>query len=237
MAIQDDRREREMCQLIGLRRGEGRSEVDAFLDFEVSGKIFSAPIELKSTTSNTVSTARDVGPAHIAKWRTRIWAFGFYNTSGRKLQKLLTLGPNDMEDWIRKIENYIAPDLAIGTRIADKLNLEDLYIVCGEKPKYSLSDAQALQKRQWNRDKYFSEMDDDEGYMPSKMLEILKLRALYLNQRGSTLNNPRIPRSFFLRFSDRIIDVTNTSADEILDATQKEIREITLANNVLQQTL
>jgi hypothetical protein len=39
MAIQDDRREREMCQLIGLRRGEGRSEVDAFLDFEVSGKI------------------------------------------------------------------------------------------------------------------------------------------------------------------------------------------------------
>jgi hypothetical protein len=80
-------------------------------------------------------------------------------------------------------------------------------------------------------------MDDDEGYMPSKMLEILKLRALYLNQRGSTLNNPRIPRSFFLRFSDRIIDVTNTSADEILDATQKEIREITLANNVLQQTL
>jgi hypothetical protein len=237
MAIQDDRREREMCQLIGLRRGEGRSEVDAFLDFEVSGKIFSAPIELKSTTSNTVSTARDVGPAHIAKWRTRIWVFGFYNASGRKLQKLLTLGPNDMEDWIRKIENYIAPDLAIGTRIADKLNLEDLYIVCGEKPKYSLSDAQALQKRQWNRDKYFSEMDDDEGYTPSKMLEILKLRALYLNQRGSTLNNPRIPRSFFLRFSDRIIDVTNTSADEILDATQKEIREITLANNVLQQTL
>ena len=156
MAIQDDRRERGMCQLIGLRKGEGRSEVDAFLDFEVTGKIFSAPIELKSTTSNTVSTARDVGPAHIAKWRTRIWVFGFYDASGRKLQKLLTLGPNDMEDWIRKIGNYIAPDLAIGTRIEDKLNLEDLYIVCGEKPKYSLSDAQALQKRQWNRDKYFS---------------------------------------------------------------------------------
>ena len=236
MAIQDDRREREMCQLIGLRKGEGRSEVDAFLDFEVTGKIFSAPIELKSTTSNTVSTARDVGPAHIAKWRTRIWVFGFYDASGRKLQKLLTLGPNDMEDWIRKIGNYIAPDLAIGTRIEDKLNLEDLYIVCGEKRKYSLSDAQALQKRQWNRDKYFSEMDDDEGYTPSKMLEILKLRELYLNQRGSTLNNPRIPRSFFLRFSDQIIDVTNISAEEVSDATQKEIREITLTNNVLQQT-
>ena len=31
MAVQDDRREREMCQIIGLRKGKGRSDVDAFL--------------------------------------------------------------------------------------------------------------------------------------------------------------------------------------------------------------
>ncbi len=235
MAVQDDRREKEMCQIIGLRKGEGRSDVDAFFDFESRGKIYSSPIELKSTTSHSVSTARDVGPSHISKWRARIWVFGFYNPSGRKLQKLLTLGPDDMEDWIGKIERYIAPDLAIGERIADKLNIEDLYIICGEKRKYSLSDAQALHKRQWRRDKYLSEMDNTDGYTPLKMLEILKLRAIYLNQRGSTLNNPHIPSSFFFRFSDQIIDVTNSSADEVSDATQKNIRHMTLANKVLQR--
>ena len=43
-------------------------------------------------------------------------------------------------------------------------------------------------------------MDNATGYTPLKMLEILKLRAIYLNQRGSTLNNPHIPSSFFQRF-------------------------------------
>jgi len=142
-----------------------------------------------------------------------------------------------MEGWIGKIESYIAPDFAIERRIVDKLNLEDLYIICGEKSKYSLSDAQALHKRQWNRDRYLSEMDDFEGYTPSKMLEILKLRARYLIQRGSTLNNPHIPRSFFSQFSDQMIDVNNSSADEISAAIQRDIRNITLANTALQWTL
>ena len=237
MAVQDDQREREMCQLIGLRKGESRSDVDAFLDFVAPGQTFSAPIELKSTTRGSVSTARDVGPDHIAKWRARIWVFGFYDDSGIELQGLLTLGPDDMEGWIGKVESYIAPDFAIGRRIADKLSLEDLHIICGEKSKYSLSDAQALHKRQWNRDRYLSEMDDLEGYTPSKMLAILKLRARYLIQRGSTLNNPHIPRSFFSQFSDQIIDVNNSSADEISAAIQRDIRNITLANTALQWTL
>lgn len=218
MAVQDDRREKEMCQLIGLREGEGRSDVDAFFDFEAYGKVYSSPIELKSTTNYSVSTARDVGPTHIAKWHARIWVFGVYDSSGIKLQKLLTLGPDDMEDWIGKIESYIAPDLAIGERIADKLNLEDLHIICGEKCQYSLNDAKALHKRQWSRNKYLLEMDDADGYTPSKMLEILKLRAIYPNQRGSTLNNPHIPSSFFSSFSNRIIDVTNSNVDEVSSA-------------------
>lgn len=226
MAVQDDRREREMCQIIGLRKGKGRSDVDAFFDFELRGKIYSAPIELKSTTSHSVSTARDVGPSHISKWRARIWVFGFYNPSGRKLQKLLTLGPDDMEAWIGKIERYMAPDLAIGERIATKLTIEDLHIICGEKREYSLSDARALHKRQWRQAKYVEEMDNATGYTPLKMLEILKLRAIYLNQRGSTLNNPHIPSSFFQRFSDRMIDVIQSDVAEVADAAQKNIRGI-----------
>ena len=235
MAVQDDSREKEVCQLLGLREGEGRSEVDAFFDFAANGKSYSAPIELKSTTTGSVSTARDVGPTHIAKWRSRIWIFGFYNSSGTSLQQMLVLGPNEMESWLKEKEQYIKPDFAIGDRVAEKLDVDDLYIVCEKKSKYSLKDAKSLHKRQWNQEKYRSEMDDVDGYTPKKMLEILKLRAIYLNQRGSTLNNPHIPKSFFAKFTDRMIDVAHFSTDACATIHQT-LRDITLANKTLQWT-
>lgn len=73
MAVQDDRREKEMCELLGFREGKGRTDVDAYYDFENEGVSYSAPLELKSTTKKSVSTARDVGPSHLEKWRMRIW--------------------------------------------------------------------------------------------------------------------------------------------------------------------
>ncbi|MCL4832041.1 MAG: hypothetical protein KJZ86_06355 [Caldilineaceae bacterium] len=236
MAAQDDLREREMCRLIGLRRGEGRSNVDAFLDFEISGETYSSPVELKSTTTHSVSTARDVGPSHIEKWRSRIWVFGFYDSTGITLQRILTLGPSQMEPWIRKIERYIAPDFAIGERAANRLDMQDLHIICGEKPQYDLDDAISLHKRQWTKDQYLAEMDIPNAYTPEKFLQILKLRALYLNQRGSTLNNPHIPGSFFSSFLADVIDAANTSATEIALLTQTRIRQITLNDENLRRT-
>ena len=233
MAVQDDSREKEMCQLLDLREGEGRSEVDAFFDFEENERVHSAPIELKSTTTGSVSTARDVGPTHIAKWRSRIWIFGFYNSSGTSLRQLLVLGPNEMESWIGKVEQYIKPDFAIGDRVAEKLDFDDLYVICEEKSKYSLEDAKSIHKRQWNQEKYRSEMDETDGYTPEKMLEILKLRAIYLNQRGSTLNNPHIPKSFFANFTDRMIDVAHFSEDA-RGTIHQTLRDITLSSKTLQ---
>ena len=40
-------------------------------------------------------------------------------------------------------------------------------------------------------------MDLDGGYSPERMLSILKDRCQYLIERGSTLNNPHIPASYF----------------------------------------
>ncbi len=233
MTVQDDSREKEMCQLLGLKEGAGRSGVDAFFEFVANGALYSVPIELKSTTTGSVSTARDVGPTHIAKWRSRIWVFGFYNSSGTSLQKLLVLGPNEMESWIGEKEQYIKPDFVIGERVAEKLDFEDLYFICSEKSKYSLEDARSLHKKQWNQEKYRSEMDDADGYTPAKMLEILKSRAIYLNQRGSTLNNPHIPKSFFAQFRDRMIDVVHIDADDRATIHQT-LRNITLANKTGQ---
>lgn len=40
-------------------------------------------------------------------------------------------------------------------------------------------------------------MDRHMGYSPERMLSILQDRCRYLLERGSTLNNPHIPASYF----------------------------------------
>lgn len=40
-------------------------------------------------------------------------------------------------------------------------------------------------------------MDLTSGYSPERMLSILQDRCQYLIEKGSTLNNPHIPASYF----------------------------------------
>ena len=235
MVVQDDVREAEMLRLAGLRAGGDRSGVDAYHDFEDNGRSYSAPMELKSTTSRAVSTARDVGPGHIGKWRSRIWMFGFYDSASAVLRSLLVLGPDDMEPWIGRIERYIASDFQIGERIVHGLTLEDVHVICGEKEVYGLDDAKALHKRQWSEDRYASEMDVADGYSPVRMLEILKLRARYLNARGATLNNPHVPKRFLSRFVDREANVRDGDVDRLRPFIQESIRAKTLAIPALRR--
>ena len=223
-----------MREIIGLRKGEGRSGVDAYMDFTAGGRPYAVPVELKSTTVGTVSTARDVGRDHIEKWRSRVWVVGFYGSDGSTLESLLALGPDDMEPWIARIERYMAPDFMIGEQIAAKLQMDDLHVICGEKDAYALEDAQALYKRQWSPDQYSAEMDLPDGYSPKRMLEILRLRARYLLDRGSTLNNPHIPKSFFATLANMSVPVS-VGADELRHRIRRTIRQTALASTKLRQ--
>lgn len=234
MAVQDDKREVEMREIVGLRAGGRRSGTDAYLDFTAGGHRYSAPIELKSTTVGSVSTARDVGFDHIARWRSRVWLFGFYEPDGPTLENLLTLGPLDMEPWISRIERYMAPDFMLGERAAAKLGMDDLHVICGDKSAYTLEDAKALYKRQWTEDRYTSQMDLSDGYSPPRMLEIPRLRAQYLSDRGSTLNNPHIPKRFFLTFADRAIRTT-VGRERLRRRVRETIRRATLENRELRR--
>ena len=147
------------------------------------------------------------------------------------MESLLILGPDDMEGWIARIEQYIAPDFLIGERAAERLALEDLRIIC----VYSRCDARALHKRQWPKAKYESEMDVTTGYSPGKMLKILRLRAKYLNARGATLNNPHIPKRFFSGFRDLEMDVRE-AATELRQTARHRMRSIVLRTPALQRT-
>lgn len=107
--VQDSRREHAIRRLFGLQKsGQGRMGADAVDD---SGNEY----ELKSTTKEGVSTARDVGPHTIEKWRKRYWLFakGRNLGSGFEIEATYFLHPDDMEGWFQKLEKRFAQDLSL----------------------------------------------------------------------------------------------------------------------------
>lgn len=190
--FQDDDREDAMIALFNLHKDEteGRSGVDAFL--EIDGKTI--PFELKTTSQGSVTTVRDFGPDHIRKWENKHWLIGFF-IEDREYYKYGS--PSMMAEWIQSKEKYIAPDFKLAKLVPSKINLEDMYRIIGKKDVYTYDDAKGIQKMQYKKEQYLQLQDLEQGYSPKRMLEIVKDRAQYLIERGSTLNNPHIPFTYF----------------------------------------
>jgi len=209
MTVQDDDREQELCNLFNLEwdPDHSRGGEDAWFETTINRKSFRVPVEVKSTTTDSISTSRDVGHGHIRKWREKIWVIGYYSSDRRqpKLISALCLTPDEMEPWVAQLEKYIKPDLELGELAAARLTMDDLHLICGEKEEYALDDARQLYKKQWKTHEYLDAMDRKTSYSADRMLEILQQRARYLMSRGSTLNNPHIPKSFLKQFEDQLI--------------------------------
>lgn len=192
--IEDDAREKELIGLFGLKKAPdaGRSDTDALLEYK--GK--DIQFELKSSTRGSITTVRDFGPDHIKKWQTKHWLIGVYDKNA-KLQFCLYGSPADMQPWIEQKARYIEDDFKLAQYVPTLITKEVMYRILGEKTVYSLEDAKKLQKKQYTADEYRKRKDVPEGYSPERMLSILRDRCRYVIERGSTLNNPHIPTSYF----------------------------------------
>jgi hypothetical protein len=195
MAFQDESRETEMRELFQLERmdGAGRGDTDAVLKLD-EGQIIE--FELKSTSRGSVTTVRDFGHEHIAKWRTKHWLIGFYD-SNEKLQYCVYANPSHMKPWIDEKASYVQPDFDLAHFVPDLINQSIMHQIVGNKDIYTLEDAKRIHKKQYSIQQYRETMDIPSGYSPSRMLQILKDRCRYVIERGSTLNNPHIPAKHF----------------------------------------
>jgi hypothetical protein len=214
MTVQDDAREQELCNLFNLDWDprHARGGTDAVLDWTHDGQTTRIEFEVKSTTTHSVSTARDVGMAHIARWRTKHWVIGFYSSSvgiRARLNHALYLTPTDMRPWIDELEAYIAPDVELARCLPERLTEADLVRICEDKPYYTIADARRIMKKQWTADAYTQVLDHPaqapELITRATMLDILRHRAGYTMERGATLNNPHVTKSFLARFDDQKI--------------------------------
>jgi hypothetical protein len=203
LTVQDDERERELVRLFNLDWDptHQRSGTDALLRLTLDGVTREIEVEVKSSTTGTVSTARDVGMDHIAKWRRKLFVVGFYSRDARRpeLRSCLVLTPLDLGPWIDEIEAKVGIDHRIAQRAAAGLGLADLHALLGARVAYPLAQAKAVLRQQWSADEYAARADargedDMAAFSPAAMLEVLRHRARYIAERGSTLNNPHITR-------------------------------------------
>jgi hypothetical protein len=225
MPVQDDARERELARTFNLEWNPAhqRGGNDAILEIDVDGQRYRLDVEVKSTTGSSVSTARDFGMDHIQRWRQKLFIIGYYSKARGtpELQSCLCLTPIDMEPWIFEIEEKILIDYMIAQRLAQRtLELADLFAVCGQKDQYTISDAKRVHKRQWSAEQYRDQADiqaarGPRGFSQGKMLELLRLRARYIAERGATLNNPHVPKKHLQTFkgTDRFVADGNWAAD------------------------
>lgn len=194
MAAQDDARENRIVDLFNLERPENRVRHGTDAILQIDGRTLE--FELKSvTTGGGLTTVRDFGPDHIAKWKHKHWLIAVYQKD--ELLHCKYGSPATMAPWIEGKWQYIKADFELAQHVPELIGLNILYAVIGEKAIYSKNDAKNLHKNQYTTQEYKDLMDVQNGYSPSRMLEILRDRAKYVIERGSTLNNPHIPASYF----------------------------------------
>jgi predicted Zn-dependent protease with MMP-like domain len=223
MVVQDDARERQQIALFKLERieGAGRADTDAKLVVDA----IEIPFELKTSTDDSVTTVRDFGPEHVKKWEHKHWLFGFYEKDGVTLKYSLYGSPKMMAPWVKEKEEYIRVDFELAKTVPALIQLDLLHQLLGKKEVYSVEDAKLLHKRQYSAKQYLDQRDLTNGYSPQRMLDILRERCGYVIARGSTLNNPHIPGSYFKgwkpiteRHAERLRElVAQALADEAKD--------------------
>ena len=112
--IQDDVREKELRCLFNLSKLGSRIGADAR---DESDNLY----ELKSTTRNTVSTARDLGPNHIERWKQRFWIVGQGTnyTNGFLFKDIYFLSRCHMQDWYDELTKRFKQDEELRGRVMD----------------------------------------------------------------------------------------------------------------------
>ncbi|WP_145764597.1 hypothetical protein [Streptomyces brevispora] len=210
MSVQDDRRESQMVDRFNLEVPEDRKRSDIDASLTIDGQIVN--FELKSATSKGVSTVRDLGPGHFAKWKTIHWLFGVYDRRGERLLYSHYASPEDMVEWISGKEAYIRPDISLAHHAAMGVSVDSVIDILGEKEFYTREEAKWIMKNQWSRAQYDDEADlisgNELGYSLYRMVEIMQERCRYVMARGATLNNPHIPMGYI----DKLPKITSEPA-------------------------
>lgn len=191
--IQDNVRENELLSLFKLKKtNNNRIGIDAKLT--INQKVFD--FELKSTTGTRVSTASPLHLKHLNKWRTCHWLIGVYKKNAT-LDYCVYGSPNDMKEWIDYWYKDISRGITISDMIVDRIDIDMVYGIFGNKKCYSLEDAKFVYKGLYSIEDYKKLQDMKDGYSQSRMLAMFKEHNKTYLYRGAAVNNPKITKNIW----------------------------------------
>ena len=204
MPAQDDARENRMLDLFNLERPADRVRHGTDAILTIGDRLIEFELKSVTTKRGGLTTVRDFGPDHIAKWKNKHWLIATYGDN--QLLHCQYGSPAAMAPWIEEKWKYIRADFELAKYVPNLIDLRAMFSIVGAKELYSLNDAKKLHKSQYSKKQYVELMDIFEssaqrtkalGYSQSRMLSILRDRTRYVIERGSTLNNPHIPSAYF----------------------------------------
>lgn len=191
--IQDNIRENELIRLFKLTKtNQNRIGIDAKL--KLKNKLYN--FEIKSTTTNRITTASPLTLDHINKWRNVHWIVGIYNENA-KLDFCYYGSPNDMKDWLDYWENDIKRGLFISDMLVDRIDYDMIDNIFGKKDYYSYNEAKFVFKNLYSKKEYELLMEKPNYFNKNTMLEMFKQHNKTYLYRGSNINNPKIENKYF----------------------------------------
>jgi hypothetical protein len=207
---QDDLRERSMVLALGLqsRPDRARHEEDAHLDVVVNGESTRLLFECKSSPeSQDFGTGRDTGIRKLDQWTSFHFVFGWFVSRDNLPIRMWYGSPRMMRKWLDDEIAYLEPDILLSNLIPSKVDAEAVTVLFGDKERISYSEMHKVMKDSWNAkasagrpDLYALNADINRGkarkdhlYSRDAALKAARDRAAYLLDRGSTVNNRKIP--------------------------------------------
>ena len=209
-APQDDSREQDMLRVFGLRQetDSSRGDNDAFLD--IGGR---APqrLELKSSTTTNLVTARDFSLQHISEWRVKHVLGSFYDKGGNTIRWSILIPNCILNEWLDEQVEYIKCDISIleslGEEVSHEMAREIRSNLFGIKEHYTLADLKRLLKQQVGKERYLKFLDllvdGEQVCSPAQMDMAIILRTRYLLNRGTSRNNPHISDGWIKKIIER----------------------------------
>lgn len=116
--FQDDSREKWMIDNFSLQKSPGRNGVDAILN--LSGRILN--FELKTTSKDSVSTARDVSFNMIQKWKTLHWLISVYQDLRYRYSIYSPPTYKPLSNFFRLNERRIERSYQVGEKVLEMAN-------------------------------------------------------------------------------------------------------------------
>lgn len=191
--IQDNTRETELINKFGLiKTNHSRIGIDAKTVVDKKEIHF----EIKSTTMGSVSTASPLTLDHIIKWKKCHWLIGIYNKKA-KLDYCVYGSPDEMDQWLSYWEQDIRRGLSISDMLVERIDIKMVEETFGNKKIYSYDDAVFVFKGLYTTKEYNKLKDCKDGYSKKRMLEMFKEHNKMYLYRGSSLNNPKIPKKYY----------------------------------------